>query len=420
MYCTEVLAAMQELGLPRSRSLEPTRDRLNSIAAKEAEQKALETRREQQQQQKEAATAAELRLMGQGSGVKMLKQAMARLAKGELGYLVMLWKAGQKAAAVQAALDVQNGLKQGAGLKMLQRAFAELTKGELGLRLMLWRTGKQEAKEAAKQAEQDALAAAMEAELNSKAQGAGLRMLKQTLAEATRGELGLRLQIWYLQTKDDLKINRDAEQDAMAAAMEAELKSKEQGAGLRMLKQTLAEMAKGELGLRVMLWRAGKDQSLRDAQDALTAAMSIALRSGENKAGLQMIKQVVADQIKGEKGMRLRIWRGNQLGQWQDGLVAAEEERQKDFAVAAQEVADAKAVNAELRALEDELREELKTACRQRAEMDVAREKALMDLVEVLPYVTDSFVWSVQAVICTLTICMCAGTTSSSRQNRID
>ena len=187
-----------------------------------------------------------------------------------------------------------------------------------------------------------------------------------------------------------------------------------------MLKQTLAEMAKGELGLRVMLWRAGKNQSLRDAQDALTAAMSIALRSGENKAGLQMIKQVVADQIKGEKGMRLRIWRGNQLGQWRDRLAAAEEERQQDFAVAAQEVADAKAVNAELRALEDELREELKTACRQRAEMDVAREKALIDLVEVLAYVTDSFVWSVQAVICTLTICMRAGTTSSSRQNRSD
>ena len=163
MYCTEVLAAMQELGLPRSRSLEPTRDRLNSIAAKEAEQKALETRREQQQQQKEAATAAELRLMGQGSGVKMLKQAMARLAKGELGYLVMLWKAGQKAAAVQAALDVQNGLNQGAGLKMLQRAFAAFTKGELGMSLLEWKSNRQDAKKA----ESEAVKASLEAQLGS-------------------------------------------------------------------------------------------------------------------------------------------------------------------------------------------------------------------------------------------------------------
>merc|ERR1719253_881403 len=92
----------------------------------------------------EAAMAAALKNSSNSAGVKMLKQAMARLAKGELGYLVMLWKAGQKAAAVQVALDVQNGLKQGAGLKMLQRAFAAFTKGELGVCLMEWKSNRQE------------------------------------------------------------------------------------------------------------------------------------------------------------------------------------------------------------------------------------------------------------------------------------
>lgn len=44
----------------------------------------------------------------------------------------------------------------------------------------------------------------------------------------------------------------------MKSALEAQMRAQGQGAGLRMLRQIVARMVKGELGLRMEVWRTGK------------------------------------------------------------------------------------------------------------------------------------------------------------------
>ena len=71
----------------------------------------------------------------ESAGVKMLKSVLARLANGELGMRLVIWKSGKqytKDAEVQAVVDIQCALTQGAGLKMLQCVFARLVELELG------------------------------------------------------------------------------------------------------------------------------------------------------------------------------------------------------------------------------------------------------------------------------------------------
>ena len=121
--------------------------------------------------------------MSNSAGVRMLQQTTVRLAKGELGLRVMLWKTGkqeaQKAAAQATMASALRETRNSAGVRVLQQTMVRLAKGELGLRVMLSKIGKQEAKEAAAQA-------ALRETRNS----AGIRVLQQTMVGLAKGELG--------------------------------------------------------------------------------------------------------------------------------------------------------------------------------------------------------------------------------------
>ena len=121
-------------------------------------------------------------------------------------------------------------MSNSAGVRMLQQTTVRLAKGELGLRVMLWKTGKQEAQEAAAQA---TMASALRETRNS----AGVRVLQQTMVRLAKGELGLRVML-----------SKIGKQEAKEAAAQAALRETRNSAGIRVLQQTMVGLAKGELG----------------------------------------------------------------------------------------------------------------------------------------------------------------------------
>ena len=69
-----------------------------------------------------------------------------------------------------------------------------------------------------------------------------------------------------------MKIEKYAEFEAMQAALEAQMKSQGQSAGLRQLRQIMARMLKGEVGLRMEIWHTAMQDETRAAElEALQA-----------------------------------------------------------------------------------------------------------------------------------------------------
>ena len=82
---------------------------------------------------------------------KTLQYALAEMMKGELGMRLTIWRAHVAHAAKNAAVLMEQGKTEELRKQMmdktmrragrtLQYALAEATKGELGLRITIWRT----------------------------------------------------------------------------------------------------------------------------------------------------------------------------------------------------------------------------------------------------------------------------------------
>jgi len=107
---------------------------------------------------------------------------------------------------------------------------------------------------------------------------------------------------------------RQAQLDAQGRSMQQKLgaclKKQGQGAGLRMLRQVLARLAKGETAMRLEVWR-GATKVAADGRhnEEMHAALEAKLKAHRHRAGLGMLRQVLARLAKGETAMRLQIWR---------------------------------------------------------------------------------------------------------------
>jgi len=95
----------------------------------------------------------------------------------------------------------------------------------------------------------------LQAELEAKAadasKGAGLRQLKQVMVRLAKGETAMRLEIWRM----SVKMAAYAKHGEMQSALESQMHAQGRGAGLRMLRQVMARQLKGELGMRIIIWQ---------------------------------------------------------------------------------------------------------------------------------------------------------------------
>merc|ERR1719409_1294395 len=93
--------------------------------------------------------------------------------------------------------------------------------------------------------------AVLEAQMREGEKITALRQLRQIFVRLTKGEHAMRLEVWRMAVKMDAY----AKHAEMQAALEAQMRAQGQGAGLRQLRQILARLTKGEMGLRVEVWR---------------------------------------------------------------------------------------------------------------------------------------------------------------------
>lgn len=148
----------------------------------------------------------------------------------------------------------------------------------------------------------------MAQELERMSKHAGIRMLKNVVAYMVKGEIGLALLVWRTARSDE--VGDSLTEKAMA--LQEQLKMRTQSTGIKMLSHTLAYIVKGELGLRISVWR-GEQQSEEASREAFEreAAMKESLLAMSHSTGFKMLKQVVAFELKGELGMRLSVWRSS-------------------------------------------------------------------------------------------------------------
>jgi len=257
----------------------------------------------------QAALEAQMQGQGQSAGLRMLRQIMMRLMKGELGFRLEIWrtacKDAQRAsdmASLQADLQAQAAdATRGVALRQLRQIMVHIMKGEVAMRIEVWRTSaKVEA--TTRNAE---MQAALEAFLRIQGQGASLRQLRQIMARFLHYTIMLLLQNWRLNGLSGVLSDGDREAKAMKAALQAKMRMEGQGAGLRMLKQIMFRMVKGEIGMRLMIWRSATQA---DAQDG--AAMG-KMAAAQQNAAIQQLRRMLARIMHGVIGERYEIWRAH-------------------------------------------------------------------------------------------------------------
>ena len=79
------------------------------------------------------------------------------------------------------------------------------------------------------------------------------------MARMLKGELGLRVEVW----RSGLRMHQHGRQQEMMAALEAQMRAQGQGAGVRQLRQIMYRMVKGEKGMRLEVWRTGMKDAHR-------------------------------------------------------------------------------------------------------------------------------------------------------------
>merc|ERR1719398_337477 len=116
----------------------------------------------------------------------------------------------------------------------------------------------------------------------------------------------MRVAVWRVATRSAAN-KRAAE---MQAALEAQMRSQGQSAGLRMLRQIMMRMVKGEAGMRVEIWRTTMKDEVRAADMArLQRDLEARAADASKGAALRQLRAIMVRIMKGESAMRLEMWR---------------------------------------------------------------------------------------------------------------
>merc|ERR1719201_2797893 len=189
---------------------------------------------------------------------------------------------------MQAALEAQMKPQgQGAGLRQLRQIMVRLVKGEVGLRVEIWRTAM---KDEVRALEMARLQSELEARAADASKGAALRQLRQIMVRIMKGEVGMRVEIW----RTAVKMDAYAKHRELQAALEAQMQAQGQGAGLRQLRQILTRMVKGEVGMRVEIWcTAMKDEMRAELMARLQSELEARAADASKGAALRQLRQIM-------------------------------------------------------------------------------------------------------------------------------
>ena len=150
------------------------------------------------------------------------------------------------------------------------------------------------------------LAAALEAQMRAQGQGAGLRMLRQIMMRMVKGEAGMRVEIWRTTMKDEV---RAEEMARLQADLEARAADASKGAALRQLRAIMVRIMKGESAMRLEMWRTAVKMDAYARHREVQAALLQQMQDASKAQGLNNFRIILARLVKGEMGMRVAVWR---------------------------------------------------------------------------------------------------------------
>jgi len=236
----------------------------------------------------------------QEAALHQLKQILDRLAKCQASFGLEVWRQKKKTTVYQAHVKEKTQLacdlretKKRAGLKQVLQILTRLSKRSLGHKVLLWTSEMRKEKAAVALSD---LRVTLEAKAADASKGAGLRQLQQVFVRLTKGEVCMRLVIWRqllnIDTYNILEVRRASLQEKMC--------SDRKGSGLRQLVQIMVRMTKGEMAMRIMIWL----QTMR-----IEAFNQIEMmRADRRNAGIKALKQVMIRQTKGKIQAKILSW----------------------------------------------------------------------------------------------------------------
>ena len=232
-----------------------------------------------------------------GVALRCLSATIMRLMKGEVAFLCRIWRQRAQVSAHEALTEMQRAMEaemcvqgQSSALTSLQEILSHLLRGDIGLRLVVWRTN---ILEEMRQEEIDS----MQRELQQAIRGTGLRQMKQILARFAAGELGMRVNLW----RGTMMDSHHSVVVRHFAAMESKLRDQMQSTAVRMLQDTIVRLVRGDLGLRVSLWKRWVEQEIViDDMSILERDLLDKAADAAQGAGIRLVMQIMTRMMKGE------------------------------------------------------------------------------------------------------------------------
>ena len=190
-----------------------------------------------------------------------------------------------------------------AGMRLLRQIISRQGRLEVRRRMDIWRTAVWDQVRAMVGDPAGSQAIDVAAQAIDVSKAAGLRQLKQIVARIMKGIVGMRLEIWRMA----VKIDAAAKQEESQAELLQRIHDERQATALNNLKTTFARMVKGEVGMRVAVWRSQVRQQLR--QDSRDRDMEQVQKALDMAMALREMRHFIGSMMQGEVAWAVQpIW----------------------------------------------------------------------------------------------------------------
>eukprot|EP00658_Telonema_sp_P-2_P070961 TRINITY_DN60310_c0_g1_i1.p1 TRINITY_DN60310_c0_g1~~TRINITY_DN60310_c0_g1_i1.p1 ORF type:complete len:333 (+),score=76.94 TRINITY_DN60310_c0_g1_i1:193-1191(+) len=147
----------------------------------------------------------------------------------------------------------------------------------------------------------------------------GLRHLRMVLAWMVRGELGMRLELWRTgknATRLSVRMEKHAAQ--VCSVLEHHMADRSKRSSIRLLRLILVQLMRGELGMRLELWRTAKGEAewrlMQVHHSDMVEELALRMKSQAKASCIRLVRLIIIRIMRGEMGMRLEIWRMGKSG----------------------------------------------------------------------------------------------------------
>jgi len=164
----------------------------------------------------------------------------------------------------------------------------------------------------------DEMRAKLEAEMMAGKHAAALRQLTLVMTGMMRGEKAVALQAIRLNIAADCR-------NMELAAMQAQGQLQMHSAAMREMRAVMTRLAKGEVAMRVEIWRSGKVAAVLKASATLRVKLAAELKAQGQSGALRQIQTMMVGIMRGVVGKVVWLWRESMV----DALRAKELEAAK-------------------------------------------------------------------------------------------